>query len=128
MDGEAHDVAVNDGHAVEIPVLGMTLDDFVEHDAVLEDAADEGVGEESGGEFFVGGGGSLDLFAPGGAMGFQRGIQPGVLPKGLECGFEIFGRVDIILKQELHGPFPGLAPLTHGGSLKPGFTEWKVDS
>ena len=113
-DGEAHDVAIDGGDAVEIPVFGVFFDLLVDLGLMLEDAADEGLGEEPGFGLVGGGRGEFDLLAPsGGAFVFLNGGGPLGIPEGGELQLEVFGRVEVVLEQELDRAFAGFASFAH---------------
>ncbi len=56
VDGEAKDIAVDGGDAVDFVIFDDAAQCCVDFLAVLECSADEGIGEEPGGSFFGGGG------------------------------------------------------------------------
>ena len=114
VDGEAEDVAVHGGHAVEVPVLGVLLDLGVNGVAVLEGATDERLGEEAHGGLVRGGGRQLGFFAPIGRA-FVLGERGGALgvPEFIERRLDVFGRVQVVLEQKLDCAFARFASFTH---------------
>src|SRR5882724_7741767 len=114
VNGEAEDVAVHGGDAAEFPVLGVLGDAGVGFIAEFQDAADQGVGEEADGGFLGGGFGQFDLLAPGGAALFA-GDGGGLLrvPELVQGVVQLFGRIQVVLKQKLHGAFARLTSLAH---------------
>jgi hypothetical protein len=50
-------------------------------------------------------------------MAFHVGVEAGGLPKMIERHLEILRRIQIVLKEKLKGPFPGLAALAHERNL-----------
>lgn len=99
VDGQAHDVPVHGGDAVEVPVLRVLLDQLVGLVPVLQRAANQRIGEEARGCFLGGRGREFDFFAPLGVALFL-GERDGALgiPEVRERQFEILRRIQVVLK------------------------------
>ena len=114
VDGQSQDVPIHLGDALDVPVACLLSDDAVEFDEFFQDTADERFTEPP--NFGVLGrwwrrfwrfapSGRLVILGDGGAgLGF---------PKAVELLLDCHGRVHIMLKQELYGPFAGQAAITH---------------
>ena len=99
---------------MQVPVLGVFFDLLVNTVAVLERAANERLGEQPHGGLLRGGRGQLDFFSPSGrAFVFRE--RGGLLrdPELIERLVQIAGRIQIVLKQELHGAFPRFTSSAH---------------
>src|SRR5207302_4315075 len=89
-DGGADEVSVDDGHALDAPVLGVRFDEGVDL-------------------FLAGGGYAMDVLAEAAGLGVDVG------DRGPEELANLFGRLfaEIALEEHLHGEFAGFAAGAH---------------
>ena len=95
------------------------LDALVNCVAVLEDAADERVGEQARLGLLGGRRRQFDRLAPG-RRAFFLGDGRGALrvPEFIQRPVQILRRIQIVLKQKLHGAFARFAAFAHESILK----------
>ena len=101
---------------MEIPVARVAFDFFVNRIAMLDHALDERVGEEPRLGLRDGRRWQFGLFAPLGHAGFFILDGGGALgiPENLQLRRQVGQRVQVMLKQKLHGAFARFSSFAHG--------------
>ena len=99
IDRQAENVAVHGRHAVEIPILGVLLDDRISFVPVLQRPANHRLGKMPHGRFVRGRRRQLKLLAPaGGAFLFGDRRRALRIPELIQRLVQVLRRIQVVLE------------------------------